>query len=67
MEVCYKACLEEDRGSAMNIITVSSIDSAAFSAKLSSSDSDKQNEKLTPICTMQKILAYDRTMLEVTW
>lgn len=50
MEVFSEVRLEEDRSSAMNIITASATDSAAFNAKLSSSDEDKQNEKKPPIC-----------------
>ena len=55
MEMCSKVCLEEDHERAMNIITVLSIDFAAFSAK-SNSDSDKQNRKPFPICEYCKKL-----------
>ena len=46
MEVCSKVLLEEDRFSAMNIITTFVTDSTAFSAKSSGTTGDKQNGKL---------------------
>ena len=50
MEVCYKVSLEEDCISAMNIVTLPAIDSAAFSAKFSSSFNDKKNRKPVSVC-----------------
>lgn len=49
MEVCSKVRLEEDRTSAMNILTTSAIDSTGFSARSSTSDSEKENEKHVPV------------------
>ncbi|KAA0062583.1 RNA polymerase II C-terminal domain phosphatase-like 1 [Cucumis melo var. makuwa] len=42
MEVCFEVCLEEDRMSAMNILTTPAIDSAAFSARSYTHDSGKK-------------------------
>ncbi|TYK17784.1 putative mitochondrial protein [Cucumis melo var. makuwa] len=50
MEVCYEICLEEDCTSAMNISTIPSIDSAAFSARSSTSGNDKHNGKPISVC-----------------
>ena len=47
MEVCYEGRLEKDHTSAMNIVIVSGIDSAIFSVKSFSSESEKQN---APVC-----------------
>ena len=45
MEVYYEVCLEEDYTSAMRVLTTSAIDSAAFSARSSTHDSEKTNGK----------------------
>lgn len=49
MEVCSEVCLEEDRTSAMNILTTLAIDSVAFSVTSSTHDSEKHNGKPVPI------------------
>ncbi|KAA0032806.1 glutathione S-transferase DHAR3 [Cucumis melo var. makuwa] len=46
MKVCYEIRLEEDRTSAMSISTTLTIDSATFSARSSTSGSDKHNGRL---------------------
>lgn len=50
MEVCSEVWLEKDHTSAMDIVTVSGIDSATFSAKSSSFEIEKQNWKLVSMC-----------------
>ncbi|KAA0059194.1 UBN2_3 domain-containing protein [Cucumis melo var. makuwa] len=42
--------LEEDRTNAMGVLTTPTIDSAAFSARSSNHDSDKNNGKSIPVC-----------------
>ncbi|TYK01387.1 UBN2_3 domain-containing protein [Cucumis melo var. makuwa] len=49
MEVCYEVHLEEDHTSAMSILTTPATDSAAFSVRSSTHDSEQNNEKLIPI------------------
>ena len=44
MEVCYKVYLEEDPTSVMSVLTTPVTNSAAFSARSSTYDSDKNNE-----------------------
>ncbi|KAA0048511.1 uncharacterized protein E5676_scaffold600G001220 [Cucumis melo var. makuwa] len=51
MEVRFEVCLEEDRINAMSVLTTSTIDSAAFSARSSNHDSDKNNGKSIPTKT----------------
>ena len=48
MEVCSEVCLEEDRMSAMNILTTLAIDFVAFSGRFFIHDKEKHNEKLVP-------------------
>ncbi|KAA0056080.1 Beta-galactosidase [Cucumis melo var. makuwa] len=50
MEVCFKVRLEEDRTNAMDVLTTPTIDSAAFSARSSNHDSDKNNGKSIHVC-----------------
>ncbi|KAA0063331.1 Beta-galactosidase [Cucumis melo var. makuwa] len=50
MEVCFEVRLEEDRTNAMGVLTTPTIDSAAFSARFSNHDSDKNNGKSIPAC-----------------
>ncbi|KAL0545203.1 hypothetical protein IC582_020352 [Cucumis melo] len=50
MEVCFEVRLEEDHTNAMGVLTTSTIDSAAFSARSSNHDSDKNNGKSIPVC-----------------
>ncbi|KAA0059996.1 putative tRNA pseudouridine synthase [Cucumis melo var. makuwa] len=50
MEVCFEVRLEEDRTNAMGVLTTPTIDSAAFSARSSNHDSDKNNGKSIPVC-----------------
>ncbi|TYK26078.1 Retrovirus-related Pol polyprotein from transposon TNT 1-94 [Cucumis melo var. makuwa] len=50
MEVCFEVCLEDDRTNAMGVLTTPTIDSAAFSARSSNYDSDKNNGKSIPVC-----------------
>ncbi|KAA0057570.1 uncharacterized protein E5676_scaffold411G002330 [Cucumis melo var. makuwa] len=50
MEICFEVCLEEDRTNAMSVLTTPTIDSAAFSARSSDHDSDKNNGKSIPVC-----------------
>ncbi|XP_038904284.1 stress response protein NST1-like [Benincasa hispida] len=50
IEVCSEVRLEEDRTSAMNGTTTTTLDSAAFGVKSFGSESDKQNGKSPPIC-----------------
>ncbi|KAL0556266.1 hypothetical protein IC582_004778 [Cucumis melo] len=50
MEVCFEVHLEEDRTNAMGVLTTPTIDSAAFSARSSNHDSDKNNGKSIPVC-----------------
>ncbi|KAA0054884.1 Beta-galactosidase [Cucumis melo var. makuwa] len=50
MEVCFEVRLEEDRTNAMSVLTTPTIDSAAFSARFSNHDSDKNNGKSIPVC-----------------
>ncbi|KAA0049856.1 Beta-galactosidase [Cucumis melo var. makuwa] len=50
MEVCFEVRLEEDRTNAMSVLTTHTIDSAAFSARSSNHDSDKNNGKSIPVC-----------------
>ncbi|KAA0057585.1 Beta-galactosidase [Cucumis melo var. makuwa] len=50
MEVCFEVRLEEDRTNAIGVLTTPTIDSAAFSARSSNHDSDKNNGKSIPIC-----------------
>lgn len=50
MKVCSEIRLEEDRSSVMNNLINSSTDSAAFNAKSSRPDSDKQNNRPPPAC-----------------
>ncbi|KAA0033038.1 Cysteine-rich RLK (RECEPTOR-like protein kinase) 8 [Cucumis melo var. makuwa] len=50
MEVCFEVCLEEDRTNAMGVLTTPTIDSAAFSARSSNHDIDKNNGKSIPVC-----------------
>ncbi|KAA0048527.1 transportin-3 isoform X1 [Cucumis melo var. makuwa] len=50
MEVCFEVRLEEDRSNAMGVLTTPTIDSAAFSARSSNHDSDKNNGKSIPVC-----------------
>ena len=49
MEVCYEVCLEEDFTNAMSVSTTPATDSAAFSARSSTHDSEKNNGKPIPI------------------
>ncbi|KAA0055538.1 UBN2_3 domain-containing protein [Cucumis melo var. makuwa] len=49
MEVCYEVHLEEDHTSAMSILTTPATDSAAFSVRSSTHDSEQNNEKPIPI------------------
>ncbi|KAL4031039.1 hypothetical protein IC575_009295 [Cucumis melo] len=50
IEVCFEVRLEEDRTNAMSVLTTPTIDSAAFSARSSNHDSDKNNGKSIPVC-----------------
>ncbi|KAA0035089.1 Beta-galactosidase [Cucumis melo var. makuwa] len=50
MEVCFEVRLEEDRTNAMGVLTTPTIDSAAFSARSSKHDSDKNNGKSILVC-----------------
>ncbi|KAA0036818.1 Cysteine-rich RLK (RECEPTOR-like protein kinase) 8 [Cucumis melo var. makuwa] len=50
MEVCFEVRLEEDRTNAIGVLTTPTIDSAAFSARSSNHDSDKNNGKSIPVC-----------------
>ncbi|KAL0554275.1 hypothetical protein IC582_008192 [Cucumis melo] len=50
MEVCFEVRLEEDRTNAMGVLTTSTIDSVAFSARSSNHDSDKNNGNSIPVC-----------------
>ena len=50
MEVCYEIRLEEGRTSAMSISATPTIDFAAFSARSSTSGSDKYSGKTIPVC-----------------
>ncbi|KAA0025328.1 cysteine-rich RLK RECEPTOR-like protein kinase [Cucumis melo var. makuwa] len=50
MEVCFEVRLEEDRTNVMGVLTTPTIDSAAFSARSSNHDSDKNNGKSIPVC-----------------
>ncbi|KAA0042054.1 myosin-9 isoform X2 [Cucumis melo var. makuwa] len=50
MEVCFEVRLEEDRTNPMGVLTTPTIDSAAFSARSSNHDSDKNNGKSIPVC-----------------
>ncbi|KAA0050819.1 Beta-galactosidase [Cucumis melo var. makuwa] len=50
MEVCFEVRLEEDRTNAMGVLTTPTIDSAAFSARSSNHDSDKNNGKSIHVC-----------------
>ncbi|KAL0539591.1 hypothetical protein IC582_023807 [Cucumis melo] len=50
MEVCFEVRLEEDRTIAMGVLTMPTIDSAAFSTRTSNHDSDKNNGKSIPMC-----------------
>ncbi|KAL0540395.1 hypothetical protein IC582_024632 [Cucumis melo] len=54
MEVCFEVRLEEDRTNAIGVLTTSTIDSAAFSARSSNRDSDKNNGKSIPVCEHRK-------------
>lgn len=49
IEECLEVPLEEGRTSAMDVVTILSIDFASFNAK-SNFDNDKQNGKLILIC-----------------
>ncbi|KAL0561522.1 hypothetical protein IC582_001952 [Cucumis melo] len=50
MEVRFEVYLEEDRTNAMGVLTAPTINSAAFSARSSNHDSDKNNGKSIPVC-----------------
>ncbi|TYK14395.1 Cysteine-rich RLK (RECEPTOR-like protein kinase) 8 [Cucumis melo var. makuwa] len=50
MEVCFEVRVEEDRTNAMGVLTTPTIDSAAFSARSSNHDSDKNNGKSILVC-----------------
>ncbi|KAA0066521.1 Retrovirus-related Pol polyprotein from transposon TNT 1-94 [Cucumis melo var. makuwa] len=50
MEVCFEVRLEENRTNAMGVLTTPTIDFAAFSARSSNHDSDKNNGKSIPVC-----------------
>ncbi|KAA0047348.1 reverse transcriptase [Cucumis melo var. makuwa] len=50
IEVCFEVCLEEDRTNAMGVLTTPTINSAAFNARSSNHDSDKNNGKSIPVC-----------------
>ncbi|KAA0052292.1 hypothetical protein E6C27_scaffold207G001230 [Cucumis melo var. makuwa] len=54
MEVCFEVCLKEDRTNAMGVLTTLTIDSAAFSARSSNHDNDKNNEKSILVCEHYK-------------
>ncbi|XP_050936316.1 uncharacterized protein LOC103497029 isoform X2 [Cucumis melo] len=54
MEVCFEVRLEEDRTNAMGVLTTPTIDFAAFSARSSNHDSDKNNGKSIPVCEQCK-------------
>lgn len=60
MDVCFEVWLEEDRTNAINIVTVSDIDSATFNAKFSSSDHEKQNGKPVLVCEHGKKLGHKK-------
>ncbi|TYJ99436.1 haloacid dehalogenase-like hydrolase domain-containing protein 3 [Cucumis melo var. makuwa] len=49
MEVCFEIRLKEDRTNAMSIWATPTIDFVAFSARSSTSSSDKHNGKLVPV------------------
>ncbi|KAA0048512.1 Retrovirus-related Pol polyprotein from transposon 297 family [Cucumis melo var. makuwa] len=50
MEVCYEVHLEEDRMSAMSVLTTPATDSAVFGARSSIHDSEENNGKSILIC-----------------
>ncbi|KAA0067137.1 Cysteine-rich RLK (RECEPTOR-like protein kinase) 8 [Cucumis melo var. makuwa] len=50
MEVCFKVRLEEDHTNVMGVLTTPTINFAAFSARSSNHDSDKNNGKSIPVC-----------------
>ncbi|KAA0053589.1 UBN2_3 domain-containing protein [Cucumis melo var. makuwa] len=54
MKVCFEVRLEEDCTNAMGVLTTLTIDSAAFSARSSNHDSDKNNGKSIPVCEHYK-------------
>ena len=66
MKVYIEMRLEEDKVRAMNFTVVSTKDSAAFSVKLSGSNSDKQNGKHTSMCEHCNKYRHTKEMLEVT-
>ncbi|TYK05749.1 Cysteine-rich RLK (receptor-like protein kinase) 8 [Cucumis melo var. makuwa] len=63
MKVCFKVRLEEDRTNVMGVLTTSTINSTAFSARSSNHDSDKNNRKPIPVCE-QETMAHQGLVLE---
>ncbi|KAA0044930.1 uncharacterized protein E5676_scaffold21G003560 [Cucumis melo var. makuwa] len=59
MDVCFEDRFEElDRTNAMNILTILVIDSAAFSARSSTHDNEKNNGKWVPITYVNGFAGY---------
>ncbi|KAA0043313.1 UBN2_3 domain-containing protein [Cucumis melo var. makuwa] len=50
MEVCFEVRLEEDHTNVMGVLTTSTIDSVAFSARSSNHNSNKNNGKSILVC-----------------